>query len=390
MINNHKFNDLFSRFIESPSFFAEQIFQVKLYDYEREILEALPRYSRIVILKGRQIGITWTMALGSLWYASIHPNSRVLVLSLNQDQSKRTIEFCKDFFIGNSWLVKEFIYAPIQEGLTSTKIKLLNGSEIEAKGCTRPKADNVRSRRADLLFIDEAILLYDEMMSAVRPISVRGGTLVEVTTAGAEGCIFHRDWAKIRGDQGEIEGREKWIKGDRIAFTLPACQLNDKIHSILCPDVTLKDLEDQLELGELNFRREYCCQWLGATNQIYPQESKWVIPKILLPKGIVVGGLDAGRMVNPHVLTLIKGTKREACVIYVRRWKGRSLPSNVARDVKEIVDKFNVQKILFDQTGPGFSLIEPFKKEGIPFRGFEISDKSKNEVVFSPRNQGCL
>jgi hypothetical protein len=42
-------------------------------------------------LKARQIGITWLAALLALWIALFRPGTRVLILSVNEDEAKKVI-----------------------------------------------------------------------------------------------------------------------------------------------------------------------------------------------------------------------------------------------------------------------------------------------------------
>jgi len=365
-------------YLRNPSIFAREVLLVKPYWYQDEIFEAVPKYSTIVVLKGRQIGITWSMGIVALWFASTHENAKVLVLALNLDQAQEVINAIKAILVKftERELVEFGIKEPVyQRGLLATKVHLKNGANIEAKGCTRPRADNVRSRRADLKIVDEAVLLYDEMLSAIEPVTTRGGKSIYVSTAGAEGCYFHRTLTQIKEEKLE----------DAIAFELPSCKVDEdgNISDILCPDMTINDLiKLQGVLGNLNFKREACCLWLGSTNQIFPMEDNFRVPKILDVGGRNYAGLDVGGTNDPSVFIILQGTLKKACITYRRSWRPKTPLDKIARDIAKVYAKKRF-RLKVDQTGRGFAILKPLEDNGVPYKGIEISRPRKNKLMFS-------
>jgi hypothetical protein len=59
--------------------------------WQREILETLLRELRVIFLKARQIGITWTIAGFGLWIALTKPGTLVLVYRQKEDEAKKLI-----------------------------------------------------------------------------------------------------------------------------------------------------------------------------------------------------------------------------------------------------------------------------------------------------------
>ncbi len=371
-------NAYLNGYLENPSTFAREVLLEKPYWYQDVLFEAIPKYSTIVVLKGRQIGITWACGLIALWFASTHENSKVLVLALNLDQAQEEIDHIKSILRKfNEHELAEFgIIQPVyQRGLLATKVHLKNGSIIEAKGCTRPKADNVRSRKADLMIVNEAILLYDSMLSAIEPVTTRGGITLYVSTAGAEGCYFHRTLEEIK--EGRLD--------DAIMFEFPTCRIdeNDKIVDCICPDITLKTLEKKRrKLGDLNFKREFCGQWLGETNKIFPMESSYKVTKIIDYGGLYYSGLDVGGRLSPSVFILLRGGRDKACIVQRRSWRKGTPYDKIGRDIAKVYGKRRF-KLVFDQTGVGNAMIAPLRDNNIPSRGISGSRPSKNKVVFA-------
>jgi len=209
------------------------------------------------------------------------------------------------------------------------------------------------------------------MLSAIEPLTTRGGKAFYVSTAGAEGCYFHRLLHAIK--QGDVEGK---------VFELPTCELIDgTIAKIICPDISRRELEFKLKnLGELNFKREYCCSWIGSTNQIFPREHYYLIPEIDYPQGREYAGLDVGRTISPSVLIVLKGTRQNACMIARREWRPRTSFRKIAQDIAK---EFPRIKLLFDQTTLGFGMLKPLRDFQIPHRGIDVTKKRKNKLIFS-------
>ena len=62
-----------------------------LWPHQCEVLHALMRRRMIVIVKARQLGITWVLAIYALWYAMTHPGSNVMIVSIGEREAKAVI-----------------------------------------------------------------------------------------------------------------------------------------------------------------------------------------------------------------------------------------------------------------------------------------------------------
>ena len=61
----------------------------------RDLLSMVMANDRVIILKARQIGITWLFAGLALWYCLFRPNSQVLVLSIGQLEATAFKKRCR-------------------------------------------------------------------------------------------------------------------------------------------------------------------------------------------------------------------------------------------------------------------------------------------------------
>jgi len=285
---------------------------------------------------------------------------------------------------------EEYFYLPVKE----IKVEKYDGwvynfetedstylvKNMLVHNCTRPSASNVRNFHANLLIVDEAALIYDEMFAAITPV-VRGmenPQEIYISTAGRIGSFFHRQFVEAR-KQGVPQG----VEGPKgmAWFSVPSSE---------CPRIDLKDLERERErLGKIRFEREYCCVFHGAANQVFPQIPRWnyVLPqKTERPCYI---GIDVGLMVNPTVMLVLEEVPKEVdgeekvvartCRIF--EWR-RVSTQQMFREIQMILPNFNVKRMVVDVEGIGEGLFTLLLNANLPVHGMKIKDKQKNDLIF--------
>ena len=140
----------------------------------------LAAYRLLVILKARQIGITWLLAAYALWTALFHPGAVVLVLSKGEGEAKIFLKRIK------------FIYTLLPAGLqvplvidSVSELAFAGSSKIQALPATE---DAGRSETATLVIQDEADYHkhLEANYAAVRPTIDGGGQHVMASTSNYE------------------------------------------------------------------------------------------------------------------------------------------------------------------------------------------------------------
>ena len=149
--------------------------------WQAELLRARPR--RSLLLCSRQSGKSTTTALGALDCAIYQPGALVLILSPSQRQSAemhRTVMAFHAKLKGAPTLANESIL----------KSDFSNGSRIIALPGTEKTVRGYAA--ADLIIIDEAARVEDELLAATRPmLATSNGRLIALTTpAGKRGWFF--------------------------------------------------------------------------------------------------------------------------------------------------------------------------------------------------------
>jgi hypothetical protein len=181
---------------------------------------------RVLLNCSRQSGKSTTTAVLALYTAIYRPNSSILVLSPSLRQSSELFRKVHDFKGRASVATREE---------TKLSMVLANGSRMVAlpgkEGTIRGFSD------IDLLVVDEAARVPDELYYAIRPmLAVSGGRLIVLSTPfGKRGWFF-----------------DAWTKGDAwFRVEVPAPQ---------CPRISAEFLEEErVALGDFWFEQEYMC-----------------------------------------------------------------------------------------------------------------------------------
>jgi len=364
-------NNEIQRLINDPCYFAERSFNIKLYRYQKEILKAIAPRRKILIIKGRKIGITFLASIACLWWACTHSHHIVSIVSLFKRQAKVTLRFITRLLLKNQELLYELVDMPY--GLTKESIRFRNGSIIQALGCNRPYGDNLRSEEAHFLVVDECILLYDKQWDAVEPLTAHShGPEIYITTAGGEGSYMHRLLDVAKRDP------------NMLVFELPACKrTNGEITDILCPDMTKERLQKALaELKPLAFDREYCCKWIGLANQVFTKIPILKIGEELEVTREYYAGVDVGQVENPTVLTVIRGDNEKARVVFTREWRRATSNRELANNIYQALKRFNPIETTVDTTGLGIGLFQELEYMPLTFHPVKIKPQSKNQLIF--------
>jgi len=135
-----------------------------------------------VVLKARQLGVSWLAAIYALWFAIRRPGQSVLVVSRRQDDADKFI--AKVVYIYNRLPIA---WRPRANPLTRKITFPGLGSEIEAL----PATENVgRSRTAQLVILDEHAHqpFARKIFLAIKPVAEKG-QIISVSSANGQGAL---------------------------------------------------------------------------------------------------------------------------------------------------------------------------------------------------------
>jgi len=193
--------------------------------WQRDLMRSTAQ--RVLILASRQVGKTTVTALIAVATAVLKGGALVLILSPSQRQSGEMFRTVVRF-------LKELDGAPNIAAESTLRCELENASRI----CALPSSEaTIRGFSAvDLIIVDEAARVPDELFAAVRPmLATSGGRMIMLSTpAGRRGAFFEQwtdennDWHKVRVAASD------------------------------CPRISQEFLDSELrELGQKQFESEY-------------------------------------------------------------------------------------------------------------------------------------
>jgi hypothetical protein len=222
-----------------PTAIAADVGFDELDSWQAALIDEPPK--RVLMLCGRQCGKSTTASLVALNTAVYRAPSLVILVSPSQRQS---VELYRT--LHGLW--QRLPGAPEAEFETLTRLELSNGSRIlSLPGSER----TVRGyAAADLVIVDEAARVDDELISAVRPmLAVSNGSLFALTTpAGRRGWFY-----------------EQWMRGPgwhRVT-----------VKSTDCPRIDPEFLDQEREaLGPMLFAQEYECQFFDTEGSTFMAE----------------------------------------------------------------------------------------------------------------------
>jgi hypothetical protein len=204
--------------------------------WQEEVLRSQSK--RLLLNCSRQSGKTTIVAALALHRALYVPRSFCLIFSPSLDQSleffRRVADLCQA-------LGMEHVDP---EALRKTGMDLKNGSRIEA----RPGSERTaRGRTADLLVIDEAARIEDELYHSLRPmIAVTKGALVMLSTPAGKRGAFYDAWT-------EGVGWERY-----------------RVTAKECPRISEAFLEEErASLPSWVYRQEYECSFEETSDQVF-------------------------------------------------------------------------------------------------------------------------
>lgn len=208
-------------------------------EWQQEVLRTSAQ--RVLLNVTRQGGKSTVVAALAVHQALYRPGSLALLVSPSLRQSGELFRRCLSMYAG--------LDRPVPADAESAlRVELSNGSRIIS---LPGKETTVRGYSGvDLLAIDEAARVSDELYVAVRPmLATSHGRLVTLSTPfGTRGWWY-----------------EAWRSGDVWErYEVPATR---------CPRIPAEFLEEERHtLGEFWFEQEYLCRFLDAQSQAFSRE----------------------------------------------------------------------------------------------------------------------
>lgn len=171
-----------------------------LWPHQREIIDAAMKRRRIIVLKARQLGVTWVMALFALWYAFAHPNSETVIVSIGEREARKVGRRIQWLYDNLPQAVRAAFPAP-NPTLETFTVRHADG---ESRITSLPSSSTAgRGDTVNLLLLDEGAHWEDAStrLASLLPTVEDIGQLIFASTANGLGDPFQETW-----DEAEERG----------------------------------------------------------------------------------------------------------------------------------------------------------------------------------------
>jgi hypothetical protein len=206
-------------------------------EWQRRLIQS--KAQRIAVVCGRQTGKSTTCAGLSLAEALTVSGSLVLLVSPSMRQS---VELYRR--VARLYAALGRPLAAVQE--SATQVQFGNASRIVSLPGT---PDTIRGYSPSLVIVDEAALVDDDLLVAVRPMlaATQGRLIMATTPAGRRGA-FYSEWT----------GTGDW---ERISIAASACPR--------IPAAFLR--EERKSLGDAFYAQEYDCEFVHTVSSVFAE-----------------------------------------------------------------------------------------------------------------------
>lgn len=175
----------------SPIYFTQtygQIYNATLKEWipfemwpaQHQVLDDLKNNQFLIVLKARQLGISWLCLSYALWMMVFHPAPSVMLMSKRDEEAMDLL---------NNRLVE--MYNRLPSWMQAKGIRAKNAHDFVLSNGSRAKAfptSGGRSYTGTLILLDEADFLPDlnKVLNAIKPAVDAGGQLIMVSTVDKE------------------------------------------------------------------------------------------------------------------------------------------------------------------------------------------------------------
>ena len=398
------FNCAILETLHSPTFFCENVLNLKPFSYQVPLLE--DQSKRIVVCAGRRTGKSLICSAKGLWYAFANPKSSILIVSATQRQSSLMFDNIAGF-VEESALLRESVTRN-----TRTLMRFTNGSQINALPCGH-HGYFLRGMNAHLVIVDEANFVPEEVIKEViNPmLATTSGTSILISTPFDRQHYFYKAFNNPKYSRYHFKSLDS---------------------PLVSPEFLLEQRE---EIGDFGYRREYEAEFVDDDRTYFPTEllrscvhvcdlkqgpcsyCNFLSGKVEKPCGELFAGYDVGGLADPAALVVIERNRivdpndpnRRKTVYRVvlektfldstRKKLGTGLEkiddqkdqdrydvyTKFTLQVAEVHKKLGFQRLLVDSTGNGSPIVSHCRDLKLPASGLVFSQKAKEDILTNLR-----
>lgn len=328
-----------------------------LYIYQKAFLSDNSKMR--AVLKARQIGMSFIIALESLMHSMTEVSTTIFVSAserLATELKKKVMKHILFYQVATGHSI------PLTKN-TETEIEFKNGSRIISLSTNIATA---RSYTADYLYIDEFAFVpnNEEIYQAIAPATTRGGQITLISTPGPAKGLFFDIFNK--GIPGWNTHTIDIYKAVREGLPIDIDELKAKI----------SDPE--------KFAVEYECKFFNRAYNYIPVSMLKAItlnekPELNLPYKYFIG-IDIGRVHDATEIMVLGKINNKFYLI--EQMELQSVPfTQQTKTIDSYIGKYNPVQVFIDSTGIGMQIAEYFEDHYGQVRGIHFTAPLKEEMA---------
>jgi hypothetical protein len=249
---------------QDPIYFAEKyikivhvdhgLIPIKLYDYQKDIVQSITDNRRVTVCTSRQAGKTTTAVAIILHYVLFNEHKTVALLANKGDSAREILDRIQIAF--------EALPKWLQQGVVEWNkgsIELENGCKIIASATS---GSAIRGKSISFLYIDETAFVenWDDFFSSVFP-TISSGQSTKVLYTSTPNGLNHF-YKTCEGAKEDIDPQTGRGKNGFIYIEVPWSRVPGRDEA--WRQETLAGMDFNME----QFSQEFCCEFQGSSNTL--------------------------------------------------------------------------------------------------------------------------
>lgn len=204
----------------------------KLFKQQKELIDNLNKFTKNIVPKSRQSGISTTSALYAALYMMFNDDRKVCIVAHKRDGAENFLAKVKEFINDRpEWLGDDDTESGIWvKNQSQSRIVLSNGSEARAFASS---SESLRSFTPTFLIMDECAFIPNarKLWTAAAPTLSTGGMALFISTPNGQDALFYKTYEQALIGESEFNityirwWRDKrynkglkWVKGENEIF----------------------------------------------------------------------------------------------------------------------------------------------------------------------------
>ena len=312
----------------------------KLWPAQVELLWALLVNRLVLILKARQLGISWLCCWYVLWLCFWQAGKLALLLSRGQDEANEMLRRVRVLYERLPEWIRQA--GPSVVKLNTEEIAWSNGSRVQSLPASPGSG---RSYTASVAIMDEAAFMAyaSEVYTAMKPTIDAGGQLVILSTANGRANLFYTLCERAMKGLGGFVFRflPWWVRPGRDTAWYAATEA-DAIDATLMKQEYPAAPEEAFEATEVGAFLPSIALWDACRADVPPLDGH--TPCVL--------ALDAAESNDTFGTVIVSKLGEQLAVRYVRPYvpsKGAPLDFDaIEQDIRDLVQRYAIQAIVYD------------------------------------------